>query len=71
MSDLSSSVASGHSGAPPGADWPALLTETDIFILPDGRVVVADLPTELAALTQALGTLESCEIAHDQPDPAP
>ena len=24
--------------------WPALPTETDIYILPDGRVVIADLP---------------------------
>ena len=42
--------------------WPALPTETDIYILPDGRVVVADLPLELAALTAALGVPEACEV---------
>jgi hypothetical protein len=71
MTDPSSFVASGHqSCGAPGTDWPALPTETDIFILADGRVVVADLPAELAPLAVALGDRESCEIAHDQPDPA-
>jgi hypothetical protein len=51
--------------------WPALPTETDIYILPDGRVVIADLPEELAPLAAALGAVESSEIApHVQPDPA-
>lgn len=50
--------------------WPALPTETDIYILPDGRVVIADLPAELAPLAAALGTVESGESApHAQPDP--
>lgn len=32
--------------------WPALPTETEIYILPDGEIVIADLPAELAeALT--------------------
>lgn len=31
-------------------------TETEIYILPDGRVVVADLPTELSALAERVGT---------------
>ena len=35
--------------------FPALPTETEIYILPDGRVIVADLPLELAPLAQALG----------------
>lgn len=49
--------------------WPALPTETDIYILPDGRVVIADLPAELAALAAALGATEPSEIApHAQPD---
>lgn len=52
-------------------DWPALPTETEIYILPDGRVVIADLPAELAPLAAALGTPEPCEIAPDaQPDSA-
>lgn len=51
------------------ADWPALPTETDIYILPDGRVVIADLPAELAPLAAALGLVEACEIApHAEPD---
>jgi hypothetical protein len=37
------------------ATWPALPTETEIYILPSGEIVVADLPAELAAyLTQVL-----------------
>jgi len=35
--------------------WPALPTETEIYILPDGRVIVADLPDELVAAITALG----------------
>jgi hypothetical protein len=35
--------------------WPLLPVETEIYILPDGRVVVADLPVELAPLVEALG----------------
>jgi len=35
--------------------WPLLPVETEIYILPDGRVVVADLPVELAPLLAALG----------------
>jgi hypothetical protein len=35
--------------------WPLLPVETEIYILPDGRVVVADLPVELAPLLVALG----------------
>jgi hypothetical protein len=50
--------------APPGA-WPNLPTETDIYILPDGRVVIADLPAELTALAAALGTVEASEIGPD------
>ena len=30
------------------SSWPALPTETEIYILPDGQIVIADLPTELA-----------------------
>ena len=35
--------------------WPLLPVETEIYILPDGRVVVADLPVELVPLLAALG----------------
>lgn len=39
------------------ATWPELPTETEIYILPTGEIVVADLPVELAAhLTQLMAT---------------
>lgn len=51
---------------------PLLLpVETDIYILPDGRVIVADLPAELAARLPSLGAVEPCEITtYDHTDPA-
>ena len=53
------------------AAWSQLPTETDIYILPDGRVVIADLPVELTSIPSALGVVEACEIAPDaQPDSA-
>ncbi len=42
--------------------WPALPTETEIYILPDGRVVVADMPIELASLLAELGPVEPCAV---------
>lgn len=52
--------------------FPALPTETEIYILPDGRVVIADLPVELAGLATQLGLPEPCEIepAHADANPA-
>ncbi len=51
----------------PGA-WPV---ETDIYLLPDGRVVVADLPAELTGALARLGQVEPCEIAnYDRTDSA-
>lgn len=51
------------------ADWPLLPTETEIYILPDGRVVIADLPAELAPLAAALGAVEADEIgSYAEPD---
>lgn len=44
-------------------DWPQLPTETEIYILPDGTVVVADMPMELAELVSELGEVLPCEIA--------
>mgnify|MGYP001248642674 CR=1 FL=1 len=41
-------------------DWPPLPTETEIYILPDGQVVIADLPIELAPLLVDLGQAEGC-----------
>lgn len=34
--------------------WPLLPTETEIYLLPTGEVVVADLPAELATLMAQL-----------------
>jgi hypothetical protein len=60
----------GRASAEVGA-WPQLPIETDIYILPDGRVVIADLPAELNSIPSALGVVEACEIAPDaQPDSA-
>ncbi|MBX3015844.1 MAG: hypothetical protein KF832_30270 [Caldilineaceae bacterium] len=43
--------------------WPLLPVETEIYILPDGRVVVADLPAELAPLLAALGIATTAAAA--------
>lgn len=40
---------------PASLAWPLLPVETEIYILPDGRVVVADLPAELSSLLTTLG----------------
>lgn len=40
-------------------DWPTLPTETEIYILPDGRIVIADLPAEFATWLPDLGLVES------------
>ncbi|MFZ4660376.1 MAG: hypothetical protein ACOYNY_25425 [Caldilineaceae bacterium] len=42
--------------------WPLLPVETEIYILPDGRVIVADLPAELASLLAALGVTVPDEV---------
>lgn len=34
--------------------WPLLPTETEIYLLPDGRVVIADMPIELLDLVTEL-----------------
>jgi hypothetical protein len=39
-----------------------LPVETEIYILPDGRVIVADLPAELASLLAALGVTVPDEV---------
>lgn len=45
-----------------GEAWPLLPVETEIYILPDGRVIVADLPAELASLLAALGVTVPDEV---------
>lgn len=37
--------------------WPLLPVETEIYLLPDGRVVIADLPVELTDMVAQLGML--------------
>ena len=49
--------------------WLTLPTETEIYILPDGRVVIADLPVELAPLLAALGEPEPCAVLGDEEAP--
>ena len=49
-------------------DWPALPTETEIYILPDGQVVIADLPVELAPLLADLGQAGRCASPANQAD---
>ncbi|MEM7534963.1 MAG: hypothetical protein AAF639_22495 [Chloroflexota bacterium] len=44
------------------SEWPAMPTETEIYILPDGRVVVADMPMELAEAMMLLGDVQPCEV---------
>lgn len=46
---------------PQAAAWPLLPTETEIYILPDGRVVIADLPAELTGLLAQLGQWAAAE----------
>ena len=43
-------------------EWPSLPTETELYILPDGQVVIADLPVELQPLLAALGRPVASEI---------
>lgn len=57
----STMAESGEASSPSTSnDWPAMPVETEIYLLPDGRVVVADLPVELADLLAALGRVEPC-----------
>ncbi len=54
-----------------GADssWPAMPTETEIYILPDGWIVIADLPAELAPLLIELGEAEPYSLLMQEADP--
>jgi hypothetical protein len=66
MSTSTSPASDPGAGGDGGAAAPfALPVETDIYVLPDGRVVVADLPAELASLVAELGAAEPCEIGPD------
>lgn len=54
--------------ATPNAGPPHFPTETEIYILPDGRVVIADLPAELADLVADLGESEPCAVVSGNED---
>jgi hypothetical protein len=47
--------------------WPALPTETEIYLLPDGQVVIADMPVELRALLAQLGARDVAAPAEQLP----
>lgn len=58
-----------ESASPAGMVFPV---ETEIYILPDGRVVIADLPAELAQPLSQVGHTLPCEISsHDIFDTTP
>ena len=71
MTRVSTSQSPANDAVQTAEGWPALPTETEIYILPDGRVVIADLPAELQPLVAQLGVPEACEVTlNDQPDSA-
>lgn len=53
----------------PEADdsWPLMPTETEIYILPNGEIIVADLPTELAEQLAQLQTVKSSDPTESDP----
>jgi hypothetical protein len=57
---------------PVAPDWPLLPTETEIYILPDGRIIIADLPAELARYLPGLGEVQpdTLPVAAVMPPPA-
>ena len=48
--------------SPSAAATSSFATETEIYLTPDGRIVIADLPAELVELLAAWGQVEPCEI---------
>lgn len=61
-------AAAPDAAAPDAARFP---TETEIYLLPDGRVIIADLPAELAAALAQLGAVEPCAVPPHTVAPAP
>ncbi len=47
--------------------WPLLPTETEIYLLPDGRVVIADMPVELADMVAQLGIIVQASTVAPMP----
>ena len=56
-----STPVSANSPEPAETEPFRLPVETEIYILPDGRVIVADLPAQLADLPAALGPADETE----------
>lgn len=48
---------------PNAAATSSFVTETEIYLTADGRIIIADLPAELLELVGSLGQVEPCEIA--------
>jgi hypothetical protein len=57
---------------PSAAATSSFATETEIYLTSDGRIVIADLPAELAELLATWGQVEPCEIVglNDEPPAA-
>jgi hypothetical protein len=62
MAATVTSTSASNEGEAEVEAWPLLPVETEIYILPDGRVIVADLPAELASLLTALGVTAPVEV---------
>lgn len=62
MSTAPTATSTSAASETPTPAWPLLPVETEIYILPDGRVIVADLPAELAPLLASLGITTSTEL---------
>jgi hypothetical protein len=56
---------------PHSAVEPLFPTETEIYILPDGQVLFADLPAELAELAAQLGSVQPCAVELDSDPQSP
>lgn len=52
-------------------EWDELPTETEIYILPTGEIVVADLPAELAATLDPALIARAVQPDHDHAQPYP
>jgi hypothetical protein len=51
--------------SPPTEETALFPIETEIYILPDGRVIFADLPAEMADLASQLGSMEPSAVELD------
>ena len=51
---------------PAPTHWPSYPVETEIYILPDGQVIVADLPRQLAECIESIGQLDAGGANHER-----